>query len=160
MDISETVIEEIARQSNSVRSAELSLYTALSNNLTSPHQTHRQILNMIKKRRLDQHITRLNKHWIFNSIRGYDKKTSAVKKRFADFDYRIKVKYEDIEPYFVNNMLEDIEVVTLEEKKFFSKNNFVKKNKSKKKETVVVEDEEIKVGKQQKETTSLSKWGI
>ena len=147
IEIPKDVVYDIAKNSKSVRSAELSLYTALTNNLSNPYETHIEVLASIKKRNLKQPITRLNKHWIFNSIKGYDAKTLSVMERFAKFDYRIKVQYEEIEPYFVNNMIEPIEEIVLKEQ-YFSKN-------SKEKQKVKKEKEEVK-----KEVTSLSKWGI
>jgi len=151
IDISDSAIQEIAQESKSVRSAELSLYTALTNELSKPYQSHLDILKSIKARRLNQSITRLNKHWIFNSIKGYDSNALALMQRFADFDYRIKVQFQDIEPYFVNNMIESIEKVVFEEHEFVFK-NYKKKPKTK-------QEKEKKVVKQKVET-SLSKWGF
>jgi len=151
IDVSDLVLQEIGQESKSVRSAELSLFTALTNDLSKPYQSHYDILKSIKARRLDQPITRLNKHWIFNSIKGYDSNALAMMQRFADFDYRIKVQFQDIEPYLVNNMIESIERVTFEERKFTFKSN-KKKPKTK-------QEKERKVIKQKVET-SLSKWGF
>jgi len=139
--ISDEKVEMIARQSTSVRSAENSLYTALVSGLSKPYKTHEDILKTISKRCFNRHLTRDNIHWIFNSIRGYDEKTLSVMKRFAEFDYRIKVQFEQVDPYFINNMVEPIEDIVFEKRYLSNQEPKVNKKPEPKKEKVEIKKE-------------------
>jgi hypothetical protein len=119
MNISDAVLHDIALNSKSVRSAELSLYNNAVNELVDPEQTKREILESLPKRKLKYPLTRKNDgpgniYFIFNSIRGYDDNAFKVMMKFAEFEYRIIVKHEEIDPILVNEMSEPIELVKFE----------------------------------------------
>lgn len=157
-------IQKIAELSSSFRSAVLALNGTI-NDLIEETQTRRQVLDSIKQRKCTQPITRKNIFWIYNSIKGYDKDALAVRKVFRDFSYRIFVEYEEIEPWFVNNMVEPIERVTLKHD-YYNNKNYSKKSKKKPKDTskekVIKQKPEPKKESEEEEpkpkTPSLDKW--
>ena len=141
-NLPEDKLKEIALESKSVRSAILSVKNASVNELLNPNVTKWESLRSINERKLTEPINRENINFIFKSIKGYDKNALAVMLRFADFDYRIKAKFEEIDPYFVNEMKEPIEKVKLEY--VYNDENYNGKKESKKTEDKVIEKEEKK----------------
>jgi len=126
------ILDNIARQSKSVRSAILALYSHSPNSLINPIETGYLLFKTINKRQLTQVLNRRNIKYIFDAIRGYDEDALKVMERFAEFDYRIRARFEDIEPFFVNKMEEPIERVKLESRK---KSKYVFKKKERRTET-------------------------
>jgi len=127
-------IDEIARKSKSVRSAELSILTECINDLRDDIGTYGKLIYDLQQRCLTQTVNRDNIKTIFDSIKSYDKDSLKVMERLADFDFRIRYKYEEIDPWFVNNMTEPIDRVV--EKKEFKNSNNKKKPKKEVKERV------------------------
>ena len=142
----------IAEKSKSVRSAVLSTYNIAINDLTDGIATKGDLLKSITKRQLDEPLTRENIDFIFKAIRGYDDNAFKVMKKFADFNYRIKAKYEEIDPIFVNEMEEPIEKIKLSYPKFERSNNTQKKAYDQKK------PESKKKEQTPKQEPSLGKW--
>jgi len=102
---------EIAKDSPSVRSAELSTYNASVNDLTNPTQTNYDVFKNAKARSLSGNLGRGKVAYLFSCIEGYDLDALKVRGKFAEFDYRTKVKFEEIDSYFINYMREPIEKV-------------------------------------------------
>jgi len=142
-DLPEDKLKEIALESKSFRSAILSVKNASVNELLNPNITKRESLRSINDRKLMEPINRENINFIFKSIKGYDKNALLVMLRFADFDYRIKAKFEEIEPYLVNKMIEPIEKVKLDYV-YNEDNHNGKKKESKKTEDKIIEKVEKK----------------
>jgi hypothetical protein len=117
-NLSDECIRKIAEYSPSVRSALNSLKYGHVNPLTKPYQDRYEIIDSIRKRKLKVPITRKNFRWIFESIQGAKSIADLddVMTKFADFNYRIYAKNEDIDPFFVNNMKEPVEKVMWEYK--------------------------------------------
>ena len=121
-DLPDDVLKTIARESKSFRSAVLSTYTANVNDLVTPVQSKRELLKSVKERRFKQTL-RLD-NWsnvdeitlmdIFKCIKGYDDNAVALSEKLADFDYRMRVLFEEIDPYFVNDMIEPIETIDID----------------------------------------------
>lgn len=120
-------IDEIAKKSKSVRSAELSIYNESINELINPPDTYSQMITEMKQRCLTKTVNRDNIKTIFRSIKGYDEDSLKVREKLAEMDFRIKYKYEEIDPWFVNNMIEPIEDVI--EYKDYKRNNKKKPKK-------------------------------
>lgn len=112
--VSDEVLHDIALNSKSVRSAELSLYNQVVNDVLNPEKTKYELLKSISARKLQEPLTRENINMIFKSIKGYDENALRVMLKFAEFEYRIRVKNEDIDPLFVNEMIEPLEKVKFE----------------------------------------------
>lgn len=120
-NLPDDVLKKIAYESRSVRSAVLSLYNSSVNELIYPIQTKYEKLKDIKQRNLKDDLDPSMIWYVFNSIRGYDANALKVMNRFANFDwminkYRAITQYpqDNIDPFFVNNMIEPIEKVKLE----------------------------------------------
>jgi len=128
-------IEEIAKNSKSVRSAELSIYNECINEMINPMETYNQLIYDLKQRCLTQTVNRDNIHTIFRSIKGYDKDSLSVMEKIAEMDFRIKYQYENIDPWFINHMIEPIDKV-IDYQEYKSKNNNKKKPKKEVKEKV------------------------
>jgi len=123
-DLPIEILDKIARGSKSVRSAVLSTYTGEINELRHPTISMKELVWHVKRRNLEEFLDRGKISYIFKSIQGYDENVLKVMERFADFDYRCCVKFEEIDEYFVNNMIEPLEKV---EMKYREKKKFVKK---------------------------------
>lgn len=134
----------LAEQSKSVRSALLALKTGCVNMLLDKEQSRWDIISSIRNRKLTVPLDRKNIRWIFKSIRGCNPKVNgtmdefvAVIDKFAEFDYRIHVKHETIDPFFVNEMEEPLEKVNWKyvhenpKSKYRKKKAYVKKEKVK-----------------------------
>jgi len=123
-DLPIETLDNIARNSKSMRSAVLSTYTGELNELRHPTVSMKEFLWNVKKRDIDDVLNRGKISYIFKSIRGYDSDALKVMNRFADFDYRCRVKFEEIDSYIVNNMIEPIEKIDMdyESKKKYKKN--------------------------------------
>jgi len=123
-----TKVEEILKQSNSFRSAVLSIYNMSTNNLTNPSVSRQGFLSSISRRKLPRNLNSKDAKILFDSIRGYDINALKVMMKVAEFDYRLKGKFEraqdesypTIDKFFVNNMKEPIHKVGL---KYQYKNN-------------------------------------
>ena len=121
-NLPDDTLKTIARESKSFRSAVLSTYTANVNDLVTPVQSKRELLKSVKERRFKQTL-RLD-NWsnvdeitlmdIFKCIKGYDDDAVVLSERLADFDYRMRVLFEKIDTYFVNNMIEPIETIDID----------------------------------------------
>lgn len=110
-------LKEIAQKSPSVRSAIRSVQTNSINDITEEKVSNRQLLKMMSSRNMPTEIKRDNIHMIGNSI-TLGRNTNIndlvdVMERFADIDYRVKGKHQDIEPWIVNHVPEKIENVWL-----------------------------------------------
>jgi len=146
------VLDKIAKESLSVRSAILSMKTQSINSLNKPEETLGDLFRAVTNRKLNRDLDRHDVQRLFSSIDGYNINCLKVRKKFAEFDYRCCCKYETIDSFFINNMVEPIEKVKFEYK---SKNNNKKKkrkinNKTIKKETIGKEPE--------KKKTSINQW--
>ena len=110
-NLSDECIRKIAEDSPSVRSALNSLKYGHVNPLIKPYPDRYEIIDSIRKRELKVPITRKNFRWIWESIQGAKSIADLddVMTKFADFNYRIYAKNEDIDPFFVNNMKEPVE---------------------------------------------------
>lgn len=121
-NLPDDVLNTISRESKSFRSAVLSTHTANINDLVTPTQSKREILRSVKERRFKQTL-RLN-NWstdneitlmdIFKCINGYDDNAVALSEKLANFDYRMRVLFEEINPCFVNEMIEPIETIDID----------------------------------------------
>jgi len=155
----ETLIS-IIEKSKSFRSVILSLYNLQVNDFTEGDFTKKELLLSINQRNLKSNLIkghgREDIKYVFDSIRGYDKDNLQVMMRFAEFDYRVRGKYEkaqgesytSIDKFFVNNMKAPIEKIKLEY--VYKKNNNISKNFKKVKKDLKV--------KSKKSTSSISKW--
>jgi hypothetical protein len=131
--------KKIATSSKSVRSAILSTKNKSINTLLSEEQSPWDIVRSIQRRELKVPLNITNFRWIYKSLRGPAKwgtihDFEKVMKKFSEFNYRIKVKHEEIDPFFVNSMEEPIEKVHMEcqfEKKKVTKQPVVKEIKAK-----------------------------
>jgi len=117
--------EKIASESKSIRSAVLSLQNKTVNELTRDLQTRRDVLEDLKSRKLEEKVNRKSVEWIFESIRGYDRSALQLMLELAEYDYKIKANFQEIDEFVVNNMSAPIEKVELKQR--FKNNN--KKNK-------------------------------
>jgi len=150
--VSEDQLYDIAQKSLSVRSAEMSLYNFSINTTVNPLQTRREIIRSIGKRTLTEPINRSNIDSIFKAIKGYNKDAFRVKNQFANFDYRIRTKFEEIEPFFVNEMIEPIENVKLQY-------NYENKERVKESEHISIPKQEEEKKKEEVQPT-LDRWGL
>lgn len=137
---------DIAKKSKSVRSAILSTQNEVVNDLTHPTQSNYDVLKNAKARSLTGNLDRGKIAYLFGCIKGYDANALKVRMRFADFDYRTKVKFEEIDSFFINQMVEPIEKV-LEYQKF------EKKNANKKTTVLKKLVDDVKTKKKQKHPT-------
>lgn len=147
-DLSLENLKQIARESKSVRSATLSLYSHTVNDFIPDKPTKWDMITHIQRRELTVPLDRKNIRWIFDSIRGPSKSGTMknldlVMQKFAEFEHRITVNNEIIDPFFVNNMEEPIEKVRWRygekkrpKKKTFTKVKEPKSNPKKVKPTV------------------------
>ena len=142
------ILEKIAKESKSMRSAILATYNQSPNEVSNPSLQLREYLASIKARKLTKSLDRGDIGFLFSCIQGYDSNALDVMKRFANFDYRNKVQYQKIKPYFVNNMIEPISQIQLQYKKPLVDKVVIEKKKPKK--------EKIKI--QVKPASSISKW--
>jgi len=133
-DLPDDTLLDIAKNSKSTRSAILSTYNGSVNDLTKYTQTTKKLLKDAKERRLENNLEVGQNKILFDNIRGYNKKAMLLRFRIADFDYRLKFKHEKIDRYFVNNMIESIEII----------NTYYKK-KPNDKETLLIKPKEHKV---------------
>lgn len=169
-NLSDDILMNLSKESKSVRSAVLSLYNSSINEMVHPVQTKYEKLNSIKKRNLQDNLDYPMIRYVCDSIRGYDKDALKVMYRFAEFDWMIN-KYrnitqypqDNIDTFFVNNMIEPIEKVNLEYhyKDYKNKNN--EKNKKekiviKKKEKLKKEEKEEDQNKKIPQQASISNW--
>jgi hypothetical protein len=150
-NVDKKTLIEIAQKSPSVRSAIKSVQTNSINDITEEKLSNRQLLKMLSSRLMPKDVTRDNIHMICNSI-TLGRKTNIddlvdVMEVFADFDYRVKGKHQDIEPWIINHVPEKIENVWLA-------NNY--KNTSFKRNHLEF-DEVIKSVKKSKKTKSKKK---
>ena len=153
-NLSEKQVYKIAEQSKSVRSAVLTLKNKSVNTILDDKETIWDTINSIQRRELKKTLKDDNFRAIYKSIRGVKpggtmKDLVAVMKRFAIFNYRIKVKYEEIDPMFVNNMEEPIE-------KVFMHYQFKKKTKKLKPKKVKEKPKQKEVVKKE---VPLDIWG-
>jgi len=121
-NLPDDVLKTIARESKSFRSADLSIHTANVNDLVTPVQSKRELLKSVKERRFKQTL-RLD-NWsnpdeislkdIFKCIKGYDDNALALSEKLANFDYRMRVLFEEIDPCFINEMIESIETIDID----------------------------------------------
>jgi len=148
----EHIIEEIARKSKSVRSAQLALYNYAVNEMIQPNQTMKERFTAIKNRVLVSNLTKHDIFLLYASLKGYDADTLRVRHRLANFDYRVRGMFEkpgdeEIEPYidefFVNLMNEPIEKVS-----------FSYKQKEKKKKKLILPNVKNNIPKE----ASIEKW--
>jgi chromosomal replication initiation ATPase DnaA len=149
--ITDEVLHDIALNSKSVRSAELSLYNQMVNEILNPEKTRYELLRSISTRKLQEPLTRININYIFKSIQGYDDDAFRVMLKFAEFEYRIRVKNEEIDPIFVNEMTEKIQNVKFEHE--YENNN---NHKTPKHELEKPQNVEQKV--QQKKVPTVDEW--
>jgi len=112
-DLPEETLERIAKESQSFRSAILSLHNTAVNDLVNPEQTGKEFLDSIKGRRLKRSLNRNDVRYIFDSIRGYGRGELTVMSKFAEWDYKCKVQFEEIDEFLVNNMKEPIQEIEL-----------------------------------------------
>jgi len=105
--------EKLADESKSIRSAILSLENKKVNTLTRSLQTRAKTLQDIKQRRLQDNINMTNIKWLFRSIRGYSSSALSVMLAFAEYDYKVTTRFQEIDPFLVNNMQAPIEKVEL-----------------------------------------------
>lgn len=146
-----TKVEEILKQSNSFRSAVLSIYNMSVNRLTHPSVSRQGFLSSISRRKVPRSLNKKDIRILFESIRGYDKNAMQVMMRVAEFDYRVSAKFEraegesypTIDKFFVNNMKEPVHKVGLK----YQYNN-KKKNNS----------QILKTIKKTKKGSSVDKW--
>jgi len=129
-------LDKIARESRSVRSALLSIHNQSVNTLTNPIDSLGTLLRKVNNRCVDKPLDRYTIETVFKSIRGYGKDELKVMLKFAEFDYRAKGKFEDIDPIFINEMLEPIEKVKLEYQ-YTNNSNGKKSNTTKKPKAVI-----------------------
>jgi len=141
----EDKIDEIAKNSKSVRSAELSILTECNNDLRNPIETYSQLIYDLQHRCLTQTVNRDNIHTIFRAVKGYDKDSLAVMKKLAELDFRIKYQYEEIDPWFINHMIEPIDKVIEYQEYKGKKNNNKKQPKKDVKERVEKTPEKKKI---------------
>lgn len=121
-NLPDDTLKTIARESKSFRSAVLSTYTANVNDLIIPIHSKRELLKSVKDRKFKQTL-RLD-NWrnvdeitimdIFKCIKGYGDSAVALSERLANFDYRMRVLFEEIDPCFVNDMIEPIETIDID----------------------------------------------
>lgn len=147
-------LKEIAQQSKSIRSAVLSLQNESVNDETKKELTKGEFLKSIKERKLAEPLTRKNIHSIFKSIRGYDNNAFQVMSRFAEFEYRIYAKYEEIDPIFVNEMIEPIEKISFE----YQNKNHTETKKEPEKLSLPKQDKTLQKVETQKKQPTLDKW--
>ena len=152
------VVEKIIKESKSFRSIILSIYNMQINDLTNPSITKAEWLSSISRRCLKDNLKKDEIKYIFDSIRGYDKKSMSVMLKLAEFDYRVSAKFEKakgesyptIDKHFVNNMEPPIQKVMLKYQ-YKKQNNNSKPNAIKK----IKKDLEVK---SKKTTSSVDKW--
>lgn len=153
IDISDLKLSEIAQQSTSVRSAEMSLYNLSVNDFLIPSQTRYEFLHSISERKLSVPINRSNIDLLFSSIKDYSEKALKVKAQVSDFDYRIRAKFEEIEPFFVNDMIESIDQIKLQLQ-------YDNKERIKGSERISIDKPKEEEKKKEIDQPSLDKWGI
>jgi len=158
-DLPDDILWKISKESKSVRSAVLSLRNSTVNDMINPVQAKYERLNSIKNRDLQEDLDIGMLWYTFESIRGYDKNSLKVMSKFADFDWRIN-KYRtitqyaqnSIDKYFINNMIEPIEKVTL-------KYRYVKPKEKSVKNDVKVSVKDIDPVKESKKSiSSIDNW--
>lgn len=160
-NIPDDILMKISKESQSVRSAVLSLYNSSVNELVHPTQTVRQRLSSIGNRKLRDNLDIVMNWHVIDSIRGYDSNALKVMNRFADFDWRLN-KYrsitqypqDDIDPFFINNMTEPIEKVKLEYR--YIQQRF--KVNHKKEKTIKSEPKKIEVKDTTTKQSAIDQW--
>ena len=149
-------LQQIAKESKSVRSAINSLYNASINDLTHDIQTNYTLVRDFKKRNLNRNLIGRDIKTLFDCIEGYDLNSLKLKARLADLDWRMsrywrEIGFRELDPYILNNMTEDIENTSIDAKRLYNKKKkYYKKSKKYEKEEAVIEkkvDKTVNVGK-------------
>jgi len=100
VEIADDILDQIARQSPSVRSAINSLYNASPNDITNPIPTYFEQLNNVKYKVLREDVNRNMLHYLFGNVKGH--KTMSV---LADYDIELGRRFKDkLDKYLFNNM--------------------------------------------------------
>lgn len=112
--VPENVVEKIANDSKSVRSALHSLINYSVNELVEPHKTFRDLVNDVKHQRLGKPLDNTLLKILVGSINDYSNDAKKVMFRCADFDYWINRKWNEvgrktIHPFIVNHLNEPLE---------------------------------------------------
>jgi len=156
-DFTDEKLKDIAYNSPSVRSAILSLNGPI-NDMIETEETRWDKIRNIRQRKFNEPLTRMNKKYIFNSIRGCKYcsigELSSVVDKFLEFNERIESKHETydgksegINCWFINNMVEPVGKVKWHYQ-------FVKKPGRKKENKVIEKKPEKKVVKK----TIMDRW--
>ena len=109
----EETLFKIAKESKSVRSAELSTMTGSVNTLVTREKSIYDVIRDISNRELDVELTRKNINAVMDSVQGYGENELQVMEQLAEFDYLIRCKNMKIDPFIVNNLNWPIEKVEL-----------------------------------------------
>jgi len=116
---------QLAEQAPSVRSAFNSLYTGIPQTTIYPDTSIYDIFKSLKSRCLKQDIDISLLHSLTKNINCYTDAGFKVLEQFAEYDYRLKVQFEQSIPKFeVNNMTAPLEQI-----------NWLKKEKKSKKQS-------------------------
>jgi Holliday junction resolvasome RuvABC ATP-dependent DNA helicase subunit len=100
VEIEDEVIEQIARQSPSIRSATNSLYNSSPNDITNPIPTLFEQVNNIKYKVLKDDVDATLLHYIFGNVNNHE--TMA---KLCDYDMELNRQFTDsIDKYLFNNM--------------------------------------------------------
>jgi len=119
---SNDVLLKIAEQSISVRSAINSLYTGIPQTTSYPDTSPFGIYLSLKSRRLQQDLDIPLLHMLTKNLNLYTDAGLKVLEQFAEYDYRLKVKFEKTIPkYEVNNMTAPIEQIQWLKKQKYNK---------------------------------------
>lgn len=156
-NLSEDLLERIARESPSFRSAVLSANSSLVNDLIVSYKSGYQQLKELKARKFEEPLTRENVKWLFNSIRGVEEEPYKLMEHIAEFDYLIRSKFMEIDPFVLNNLPVDFKKVNFEQRFRNSENG---KKKPKKLKKIVVKEKKEKNQKTEiiKKQVGLDNW--
>jgi len=155
-NLPEDKLEEIARSSPSFRSAVISAKTSMVNDLIVPYKSKYQKLKDVKERKFDEPLNRKNIKWLFNCIRGADEDAYQFMENLARFDYLIRYKYMEIDPFILNSLPINYDNIKLEQR--FTETP-QKKQQPKKLKKVVVKEKQVKEQKvPEKQSADLSNW--
>lgn len=96
-------IKEIASKAKSIRRAVLSVEYSCPNDMKIDGKpTFKDLLRQVQLKDLRIPIDRSNINFLFKSIKGYSKNSLSAMDTFSKYEYRIRYKFEKIDPLEVN----------------------------------------------------------
>lgn len=101
--LSKSEIKEIASKAKSIRRAVLAVEYDCPNDMqVDSRPTFKDLIRQVQLRDLRIPIDRSNINFLFRSIKGYSKNSLSAMDVFSKYEYRIRCKFEKVDPLEVN----------------------------------------------------------